>query len=102
MNQDDIIRMAREAGWEMDDSFVLEPEVIWYISQETLKRFAALIAAHEREACAKLCQDKAMRLETKAQEAIEAGEHGEVNAIRSTAFQISVCAAAIRARGNLG
>lgn len=56
--------------------------------------------SHEREACAKLCQDKAMRLETKAQEAIEAGEHGEVNAIRSTAWQISVCAAAIRARGN--
>ena len=57
----------------------------------------ALIA--EREACAKVCDDKAMRCETRAQEAIEAGEHDEVSAIRSTAWQISVCAAAIRARG---
>ena len=32
------------------------------------------------------------------QEAIEAGERDEVSAIRSTAWQISVCAAAIRAR----
>lgn len=64
-------------------------------------KLVADAVAVEREACAKLCQDKAMRLETKAQEAIEAGEHGEVNAIRSTAFQISVCAAAIRARGNV-
>ena len=53
----------------------------------------------EREACAKVCDDKAMYCEEKAQEAIEAGEHDEVNAIRSTAWQISVCAAAIRARG---
>ena len=56
--------------------------------------------SHEREACAKVCEDKAMYCETKAQEAIEAGEHDEVSAIRSTAWQISVCAAAIRARGN--
>jgi len=53
----------------------------------------------EREACAKVCDGKAMRCETRAQEAIEAGEHDEVSAIRSTAWQISVCAAAIRARG---
>ena len=53
----------------------------------------------EREACAKVCDDKAMHCEAKAQEAIEAGEHDEVSAIRSTAWQISVCAAAIRARG---
>lgn len=53
----------------------------------------------EREACAKVCDDKAMRCETRAQEAIEAGEHDEVSAIRSTAWQISVCADAIRARG---
>lgn len=53
----------------------------------------------EREACAKVCDDKAMLCEAKAQEAIEAGERDEVSAIRSTAWQISVCAAAIRARG---
>ena len=63
------------------------------------KLIADAVAA-EREACAKVCDDKAMHCKTKAQEAIDAGEHDEVSAIRSTAWQISVCAAAIRARGN--
>ena len=54
MNIDDIIRVAKEAGWEMDDSYVLEPQVVWYISQGQLERFAALVAAAEREACASL------------------------------------------------
>lgn len=50
MTNEDIIRMAREAGWEMDNSCVLEPQVVWYISQGQLERFAALVAAAEREA----------------------------------------------------
>jgi len=56
MTQDEIIEMAKLAGWEMDDSCVLEPEVIWYISQGQLEAFAKLVAEHEREACAKLCE----------------------------------------------
>lgn len=55
MTKDDIIRMAALAGWEMDDSCVLEPQVVWYISQGQLESFAALVAAAEREACAALC-----------------------------------------------
>ena len=57
MNRKDIIRMAREAGLEMDDSFVLEPEVIWYISQEVLERLFHMAQAVEREACAKVCEE---------------------------------------------
>lgn len=41
--RDDIIRMAREAGWDMDetvDGFSVR-----------LERFAALVAAEERESC---------------------------------------------------
>ena len=53
----------------------------------------------EREACAKVCDDQAARCEAAAQSAIEDGEHDEVSAIRSTAWKLSVCAAAIRARG---
>jgi len=56
MTQDEIIKMAKLAGWEMDDSCVLEPEVIWYISQGQLEALAKLVAEHEREACAKLCE----------------------------------------------
>ncbi len=47
MNRDDIIRMAREAGgddWGIFRDFM--PEI---------ERFAKLVAAFEREECAKLC-----------------------------------------------
>ena len=43
MNNEEIIRMAREAGFI---NLALEPKIA---------RFAALVAAHEREACAKVC-----------------------------------------------
>ena len=51
MNHEDIIRMAREAGTEhivdLNNDFVISE----------LKRFATVVAAHEREACAKLCDE---------------------------------------------
>lgn len=50
MNRDDIIRMAREAG--ISKPWDQEP-VKW----ETLERFASLVAAAEREACAKVCEE---------------------------------------------
>jgi hypothetical protein len=50
MTQEDIIRMAREAGleemWELTPRFV-----------ERLEAFTALVRADEREACAKVCDD---------------------------------------------
>jgi len=42
--KEDIIRMAREAG------IVVTGEAVWKLCE--------LIAAAEREACAKLCEDK--------------------------------------------
>ena len=47
MTKEDIIRMAREA--EIPGSWDLN----WF--DPYLDRFAALVAAHEREECAKLC-----------------------------------------------
>jgi hypothetical protein len=44
MTRDDIIRMAREAHLVMYD-----------YDHPSLERFAALVAAAEREACAKVC-----------------------------------------------
>lgn len=52
MTRDDIIRMAREAGgddWRIFRDFMPE-----------LERFANLVAAAEREECAKLADDKLM------------------------------------------
>ena len=55
MTQEDIILMARDAGASgcanSDKWGILE------ISYESLERFAALVAAHEREECAKVCED---------------------------------------------
>jgi hypothetical protein len=67
MNRDDIIRMAREAG--------LHDPMVFYAGYE---RFAALVAAAEREACAKVCDDRE----------------------RANLYGVKECAAAIRARSN--
>ena len=56
MTNEEIIEMAKLAGWEMDDSFVLEPEIVWYICQGQLELFAKLIAEKEREACAVIAE----------------------------------------------
>jgi hypothetical protein len=54
MTRDDIIRMAREAdpGFETD-TFHAES----LVGMEAIERFAALVAAAEREACAKVADD---------------------------------------------
>jgi hypothetical protein len=44
MNRDDIIKLAREAG------IVVTGEAVWKLCE--------LVAAHEREACAKVCDQK--------------------------------------------
>jgi len=46
MNREDITRMAREAGFVGFDG-----------DNGSLRRFAALVAAAEREACAKVCDE---------------------------------------------
>ena len=80
MSRDDIIRMAEEAGFQTDLQDVwITYDGIW---SEEFERFAALVAAAEREACAKVCDAKAI-----IEGAVIDG---------GTAQQ---CAAAIRARG---
>jgi hypothetical protein len=51
MTRDDIIRMAREAGLHLYvNDLTEEPYAL------IVERFAALVAAAEREACAKVCE----------------------------------------------
>ena len=61
MTQDEIIRMAREAGfgWHTpsEQIIVRHSNGSWIGIEEQLERFAALVAAHEREACAKVCDE---------------------------------------------
>ena len=51
MNREDIIRMAWEALWPRQQILNDLPEI---------SRFAALVAAAEREACAKVCEERSM------------------------------------------
>jgi len=80
MDREEIIRMAREAG--------IGP-VYGY---ESIERFAVLVAAHEREACAKACEE----VESRAEELWDKFAYPEDQGMASGARQ---CAAAIRARG---
>lgn len=48
MNRDDVIRMAREAGFDTDLQGFKDGTALAF-------RLAALVAAHERELCIKDC-----------------------------------------------
>jgi hypothetical protein len=78
MNRDDIIKMAREAGAMFDHMTWVERDLA-----PVFERFAALVAAHEREACAKVCE-----------------ERQEVFQKYYTKGLAAMCAEAIRARGD--
>lgn len=54
MDRENIIRMAREAGFEVYETDVWITDGWWL---EELERFAALVAAVERNACAKVVED---------------------------------------------
>ncbi len=55
MTRDDIIKLMRESC----DTDKSEPwdNGFWTVTQEELERFAALVAAAEREACARVCEE---------------------------------------------
>ncbi len=79
MTPDEIIKLAMRAG--VAPMMTNKPAM--YPSQEALETFAALIAAHEREECAKVCDNRITN---------EAGMQRED-------YENRQCAAAIRARG---
>lgn len=55
MTKEEIIRLAREAGFEIDCC-----SLEWH---DRIERFAALVAAHEREECAKIADNNRHNLE---------------------------------------
>ena len=93
MTQDEIIEMAKQAHHKL----VTEVYVghmgqlnLWEI--ELLKIFAKLVAQHEREACAKVCEEEAWRCKKIAVDT----QNKKANA---SAIEASICASAILARG---
>lgn len=83
MNRDDIIRMVKEAGFM---KYFIDPEPPDWIT-DNCERFAALVAAAEREACARVCEGQGV-----GQRALE---HYAALTYSGSAHD---CAAAIRAR----
>ena len=81
MDREEIIRMAREVG--------IGP----VYGHESIERFAALVAAAERRACAEACEE----VESRAEELWDKFAYPEDQGMASGARQ---CATAIRARGN--
>ncbi|MDR7094122.1 hypothetical protein [Hydrogenophaga laconesensis] len=83
MNRDEVIRMAKEAD---QGHASMECELFGgsIVSVSTLERFAQLVAAHEREECAKVC---------------ESFKQGN-SATYIDDDWADMCAAAIRARSN--
>jgi len=61
MTKDDIIKMAQESGFLIDThAQQYQPNCIlstYGLIDENLERFANLVAASEREACAKVCDE---------------------------------------------
>ena len=63
MTPKEIIRVAQEAGFVIWSDTSRKGMVDWACEYDTeLERFAALIAAHEREACAKLADGELMNI----------------------------------------
>ena len=94
MNTDDIIRMAREAGIPLEIDWAGRPSTLvikdggtYFRGVDDLERFAKLIALAEREACAKVCDEK-----VNAEYATGKVDHNEMGWTQA-------CAIAIRARG---
>ena len=60
MTRDEIISMARKAGFPLNKYGALKGDEDGEIdADEMFERFAALVAAAEREECARVCQDVA-------------------------------------------
>lgn len=57
MNREDIIRMAREAGATPYTNRHYPERPTHTFTVERLERFVALVAAAEREACAKVAEE---------------------------------------------
>ena len=79
MTKDDIIRMAKEAGGYMPEHY---PDELRRDTDD-LARFAAIVAATEREACVNICNELHIF-----------GEHQNLQIAT-----IEDCVTAIRARG---
>jgi hypothetical protein len=104
MTRDDIIRMADEADLWADQELqcIGEYHPDWHEVRDV--RFAALVAAAEREACAKEAELMAPKAAIRRRNSFLESGHLSALQIENEATGAALvalrCAAAIRARGN--
>lgn len=98
MTRDDVIRMAREAGFPM--AWISDSGVLTWTD---LEKFAALVVAAEREACAKEAELMAPKAAIRRRNSfLESGHLSQLqieNEATGAALVALRCADAIRARG---
>ena len=93
MTRDDIIRMAREAGMLIPSFRIGGGLALGTCTVPDFERFAAIVAAAEREACAKVCEE--IEDDYRTRESLRYAE------LRTDAdIGASDCAHRIRARGD--
>ena len=89
MNREEILLIAKQSGVRLASySDTVDHRNVY---PHELERFAKLVAAHEREACATVCEE----VESRAEELWDKFAYPEDQGMASGARQ---CAAAIRAR----
>lgn len=94
MTRDDVIRMAWDAGVWIPMGSEREKCV------DTLQRFAGLVAAAEREACAAICDELESFWATEKDVALLNGDVALSNATSGEPRAARAIAQAIRARGD--
>ena len=103
MKQAQILALARDAGFKVyEGAFPFEPTEDKFIGfEDNLERFAALVAAHEREACAKVCDEIAVKEWDAYKGRTEPLDKDKLYNphIEGISDGADECAAAIRARG---
>ena len=106
MTRDDIIRMAREAGFRAGHIELYGSDPMPFVAPcsatdclPELERFASLVAAAERADCAAVCKNEAKRLADSADRLESRGSNYEARQIRGLALKCLRLKDIIESRG---
>ena len=106
MNRYDIIYMARNAGFRAGRIKLYSGAPLPFIAPPSatdcmpeLERFAALVAAAERAACAAICKDESKRLAESANRMEQRGSTDEAGPVRALAWKCNALKERIEDRG---
>ena len=106
MNRYDFIYMARNAGFRAGRIKLYSGAPLPFIAPPSatdcmpeLERFAALVAAAERAACAAICKDESKRLAESANRMDQRGSTDEAGPVRALAWKCNALKERIEDRG---